>query len=79
MQLLIETCEFPNNTSPRERAGEEGKLTRPINRIKSYFVNRLGVGVRAVDAPFPCRQIASRQKALANARVDVHVHAHSLI
>jgi hypothetical protein len=24
VQLLIETCEFPNNTSPRECAGEGG-------------------------------------------------------
>jgi hypothetical protein len=50
--------------SPRERNDLRGeKFTAPINRTKTYFVNRR-----------PALAGAS-----ANARVDAHVHAHRLI
>src|SRR5213593_3039009 len=38
VQLMIETCEFPNNISPRESAGENGKLTRDIQSQQEPFV-----------------------------------------
>jgi hypothetical protein len=38
---MIETCEFPNNISPRESAGEKGKLTRDIQSQQEPFVNML--------------------------------------
>src|ERR1043166_8713598 len=40
VQLLIKTCEFPNNTSPREWLAR-GKLTRDIQSQQEPFVNLL--------------------------------------
>jgi hypothetical protein len=45
MQLLIETCEFPNNTSPGRLDGEE-ELLPLIQAQEACFVNHARIFLR---------------------------------